>query len=331
MVSSRGIGIRKTSNDFQKVENYQKIAESFFVFDEVQKDSFRPQVLKNSRQGHHSAAYGGLIFSQALAAAEKTVDSVFRPHSVHSYFILNVDTKEPIFYNVRRIRDGRSFATRTVEAVQKEKIAFTLQVSFHVEENEAVSHQSNMPDVLPPEQFMSMREAVPHLKELVEKGEIVPTEPVVRRLKKYDSQVYTAEEDLFEMRCVNLEKYYGLDDDREPRMHFWMRARGDLNDDEKLHRWLVAYNTDSTLISTAVGPHYAKNFMSSMMFSLDHCVWFHRINIRADEWLLFETKSHIAAGGRAFIDGKVWRRDGTLMISVHQEALIRSKGDTSRL
>ncbi|KAF1766112.1 hypothetical protein GCK72_006068 [Caenorhabditis remanei] len=314
-------------SEFKKVENYQNIANRFFDFTEVDKDSFSPATLSNGRQAHHGAAYGGLIFSQAMAAAEKTVEEKFKPHSTHSYFILNVDTKEPISYNVRRIRDGRSFITRTVEAVQKEKVCFVLQCSFHVEEKSSIIHQSEMPKVPCPEVLMSMRDAVPYMKSLVEKGEVTPPPAMLQRLQSYDSKVYSDDLDLFEMRCTNLGNYYGFASDQKPELHFWMRARGDLPNDERLHRWLIAYNSDSLLVSTAVSPHYTNGFMPSMLFSLDHCVWFHKSEVKADEWLLFECKSRIASGSRATIEGRIWRRDGVLIASCQQEALVRSKSD----
>ncbi|CAI2346204.1 unnamed protein product [Caenorhabditis sp. 36 PRJEB53466] len=314
-------------SDFKKVENYEQIAKRFFDFTETNKDSFSPATLTNGRQAHHAAAYGGLIFAQALAAAEKTVEEKFKPHSTHSYFILNVDTKEPISYNVRRARDGRSFITRTVEAVQKGAVCFVLQCSFHVQERDSIVHQSEMPKVPAPEVLMSMRDAVPYMKELVEKGEVTPPPAMLRRLQNYDTQVYSDDQDLFEMRCTNLGNYYGFASDQKPEMCFWMRARGDLSDDERLHRWLVAYNSDSLLVSTAVSAHYASGFMPSMLFSLDHCVWFHRPEVRADEWLLFECKSRIASGARATIEGRIWRRDGVLIASCQQEAIVRTKSD----
>ncbi|CCD64830.1 Acyl-coenzyme A thioesterase 8 [Caenorhabditis elegans] len=327
-ISRRGIMTTvPLKSEFKKVNNFQEIAHKFFDFTELKKDSFSPSTLSNGRQAHHGAAYGGLIFSQALAAAEKTVDEQFKPHSMHSYFILNVDTKEPISYNVRRIRDGRSFITRTVEAVQKDKVCFVLQCSFHVEEKSSIIHQSEMPKVPEPEVLMSMRDAVPYMKELVEKGEVTPPPAMLARLQSYDSKVYSDDQDLFEMRCTNLGNYYGFASDKKPELYFWMRARGDLSNDERFHRWLIAYNSDSLLVSTAVSPHYTTGFCSSMLFSLDHCVWFHRSEVKADEWLLFECKSRIASGSRATIEGRIWRRDGVLIASCQQEALVRSKSD----
>ncbi|EGT56254.1 hypothetical protein CAEBREN_18715 [Caenorhabditis brenneri] len=314
-------------SEFKKVENYEEMAKGFYNFTEVSKDCFSPATLTNGRQAHTAAAYGGLIFSQALAAAEKTVEEQFKPHSMHSYFILNVDTREPISYNVRRIRDGRSFITRTVEAVQKEKVCFVLQCSFHVEEKHSILHQSDMPKVPCPEVLMSQRDAVPYMKSLVEKGEVTPPPAMLQRLQWYDSKVYSDDQDLFEMRCTNLGNYYGFASDQKPELYFWMRARGDLSNDERLHRWLLAYNSDSLLVSTAVSPHYSSGFTSSMLFSLDHCVWFHKSEVKADDWLLFECKSRIASGSRATIEGRIWRRDGVLIASCQQEALVRSKSD----
>ncbi|CAD6193962.1 unnamed protein product [Caenorhabditis auriculariae] len=320
------------NDDFQKVEGFDKIASEFFKFSQPSTDVFQPATLKNVRQGHSTAAYGGLIFAQALAAAEQTVDAKFRPHSVHSYFILNVDTAEPIEYRVRRVRDGKSFCTRTVDAVQKDKTAFILQTSFQVEEPDSISHQSTMPEVPQPHSLMSMRQAIPFVKEMVNKGDYTPSKSILYRLNQYDSKIYSSDSDLFEMRSTNLGNYYGFESDKKPALFFWMRARGDLPEDARLHRWLVSYNTDSILAATALSPHYAaNNFQPSMVFSLDHTVWFHRTNFRADDWLLFETRSHYAGGGRSLIDGRLWHPDGSLVVSCHQEVLVRTRDKKSQI
>lgn len=309
-----------------KVEGFKEMAEELYNLTEVKKDSFSPKILTNPRQSHQMAAYGGLIFSQALAAAQKTVTAKLAPHSVHSYFILNVDTREPLTYDVRRVRDGRSFATRVVDAVQNDKIVFTLQASFHKEEMDYISHQKPMPKVPPPEELIGMRQAVPIVKELVVRDKIKLSQAMHNRLQKVDSVIYSAETDLWEMRPTDIAMYYGLKKDKKPHLSYWMRTRGDLPNDINLHRNLISYITDAVPGSTAITPHNAGHFVSSMMFSLDHCVWFHKADgFRADEWLLYEAVSNRAGGGRAFVDGKVYKRDGTLILSCHQELLIRSR------
>ncbi|CAI5440727.1 unnamed protein product [Caenorhabditis angaria] len=320
------------ASGFEKVANYENIARSFFQFEQNEKDNFRPKIIVNSRQGSHSSAYGGLVFAQALSAAENTVENIYKPHSVHSFFILSVDTKEPIEYKVKRARDGKSFATRTVEAIQKEKTVFVLQASFHVDEPQSIVHQCQMPDVPAPETLMSMRDAVPYMKNMIENGELTAPAAILNRLKKYETQVYTHDEDLFEMRPTNLAKYFGHENDRKPSLYIWMRARGDVDEnDERLHRLLIAYNSDSSMITAATTPHYAEGFKPSMLFSLDHCVWFHRGQMKADDWLLFEVISDVASGSRASSHGRIWSRDGILVASCHQESLIRTKGIVSML
>ncbi|PAV82247.1 hypothetical protein WR25_24503 [Diploscapter pachys] len=315
-----------------KMPQFEQLSNELFELEETQLDVFKPSVLSNSRQNSKKAAYGGLIFAQALAATERTVDDSMRPHSTHSYFILNVDTTQPLEYRVRRIRDGRSFCTREVDAVQNGKAAFSMQISFHKPEPQSIIHQSEMPKVPPPENCIGFRKAIPFLKQKIESGELSPTDSVRKRIQGYDSIVYTSDTDLFEMRPTDIEAYYGISKDARPKMCFWMRTRGDLSSqDSKLHRHLIAYNTDSVLVGTAVRPHYAHNFHPSMLFSLDHNIWFHSPDMRADEWLLYETESSIARDARAFITGRLWTRDGTLLLSTAQEAIIRTRQEPSRI
>ncbi|KIH53140.1 Acyl-CoA thioesterase [Ancylostoma duodenale] len=168
------------------MDDYEDRAKRFFVFEQVEPDVFRTSNLGTLRQGSAKAAYGGLIFAQALAAAENTVEEKLKPHAMHSFFILNVDTSLPVQYHVRRVRDGRSFCTRTVEAVQEGKIAFILQVSFHVFgvtltagsvaiysvqlEPDSAVHQDVMPVVPSWKELKCMSDVIPWLKTEIAEG-----------------------------------------------------------------------------------------------------------------------------------------------------------------
>ncbi|CAL2046231.1 unnamed protein product [Caenorhabditis brenneri] len=287
--------------EFNNVDSYQKLVDEFFELTEIEKDVFSPTTLTSSRQLHPSVTYG-------------------------------VDTRVPVTYHVRRIRDGRSFANRNVDASQNSKICFVLQCSFNVEGGQTISHQSDIPKVPAPEMLMPQKDVVPEMMSLVESGKMKLPFAMQERLEVYDQNVYSNEKDLFEMRCTNLGNYYGFASDYEVKLSFWMKARGELNNDERLHRWLIAYNSDFLLSNCVVTPHYSSGLNATMLLSLDHCVWFHESQVRADEWLLIECESRIANKSRGLIEGRIWTRDGTLIATCQQEVLVRSKeGETSKL
>ncbi|VDN22986.1 unnamed protein product [Cylicostephanus goldi] len=241
----------------ESMENYEERAKSFFVFEQVEPDVFRTSNLSTLRQGSAKAAYGGLIFAQALAAAEETVDEKFKPHAMHSFFILNVDTAIPVQYQVRRVRDGRSFCTRTVEAVQEGKVAFILQVSFHLVRIRYLEIPDTMPDVPSWKELKCLSDVIPYLKNEIAEGRLNVTPAVEKRIKFYESREEAKESDLFETRPADVESYVGIGDEGQSRTFYsWFKALGDLGDCEKLHRYLVAFNTDGTMAGTAFRPHF---------------------------------------------------------------------------
>ena len=247
--------------------------------------------------------FGGQVIGQALIAALRTVED--RPcHSLHGYFLRPGDPSIPIVYEVDRIRDGRSFTTRRVVAVQRGEAIFNMSASFHAQE-EGLSHQAQMPDVPGPdelgsesEMFTANRDALPeHLREMMSRER--PIE--IRRVEPIDF-----------MNPVI----------RPPYQHVWFRARESLPADTSLHQCLLAYASDMGIIGTCTLPH-GKSFMTGLMTaSLDHAMWFHR-PFRFDEWILFAQDSPAAAGSRGFNRGTMYLQDGTLIASVAQEGLIR--------
>ncbi|KAF1766111.1 hypothetical protein GCK72_006067 [Caenorhabditis remanei] len=303
-----------------------------YTFVQIDEDTFRAEYLFHARQNPNGAAYGGLIFSQAFAAAERTVPEEFKPNSVHSYFVSAVIYTIPVIYKVRRIRDGKGFITRTVEAIQKDKTCFLLQVSFHKPEKDGMIHQDVMPKVPKPETLMSMKEAVISTKKLVTEGGLVLKPAMLNRLMKLDNKAYVTNNDMFEARCTNLGNWYGYSSDLKPELCVWMKTRESINDDEKLHRWLLACMSDAILIPAAMSAHFSQGFEDNLHVSLDHCLYFHSHEFRVDDWFLFECKSTVSSGGRAFINGRIWRKDGKLIASCQQEAIIRGKdGQISKL
>uniref|UniRef100_A0A1I7Y5Q5 Acyl-coenzyme A thioesterase 8 n=1 Tax=Steinernema glaseri TaxID=37863 RepID=A0A1I7Y5Q5_9BILA len=301
----------------------------FFEFESLDSDVYRAHHLR-SGSGTHKAAYGGLLFSQALAAAEKTVPSEFIPNALHSMFLLSVTPERPVDYKVRRLRDGRSFCTRVVDAEQDGKVAFTCQISFHIKEEGAVSHSRRMPDVPPPEELLSDVEGCRlFIQEEKDAKREIPKMQLIRMIQRVEE--IEGMETLFEMRPTDLDAYFALKPMVMQTFYFWFKCPRNLPDDPALHRWLACYITDSTLVSAAYRPHVSRGFVPSMMFSLDHNVWIHDADFRADDWMLYEVSSSVAKNGRAFANANFWTRDGRLVMSTTQECLIRSRNSVSRI
>jgi acyl-CoA thioesterase-2 len=251
--------------------------------------------------------FGGQVAGQALVAAGRTVDSDRHVHSLHAYFLRPGDPKIPIIYDVDRIRDGASFTTRRVVAIQHGKAIFNLQASFQIEET-GPEHQYPMPDVPDPETLPTLREALePHAERFPE-----PFLEWIRRERPIDQ------------RSARLPRWLDPEDGvREAEQDVWFKASGKLPDDPLLHDCVVAYASDLTLLDTAVMAH-ARSWDDDrfMMASLDHAMWFHA-PLRADEWLLYHQKSPFAGGARGLAEGFIYREDGTLAVMVIQEGLIR--------
>jgi acyl-CoA thioesterase II len=263
----------------------------------------------HSPQNGWKRVFGGQVVGQALAAACRTVDDVMArpPHSLHAYFLLGGDPKVPIIYEVDRIRDGKSFTTRNVKAIQNGQAIFSMSASFHGSEP-GLSHQFKMPDVPKPE-------ALPNEAELKEK--IYPLLPEAARR-------YYARERPIEFKPVEFSRYLGKRSDTG-RFDIWIRANGRLPDQPAIHQCVLAYASDMMLLDAALIPHGRSVFSEDIMAaSLDHAMWFHR-PFRADEWLLYSQDSPNLAGSRGFSRGLIFAMDGTLVASVAQEGLLRQR------
>jgi acyl-CoA thioesterase-2 len=251
--------------------------------------------------------YGGEVLAQALMAAGRTVDPDRRVHSMHAYFLRLGDPKVPVVYDVDRIRDGGSFTTRRVVAIQHGQAIFNMAASFHKDEPGA-DHSDRMPDVPGPD-------------ELVKLERFPEDEP-----QPLDRQGAPHVVDALDFRPVDGNWNPPMDHRgavRDPDQDTWLRARGQLPDDPLLHACVVAYASDLTLLGTAALPHPLTEAESGiMMASLDHVMWFHR-SFRADEWLLYHVHSPSAAAARGFATGQLFCADGTLAVSVAQEGLMR--------
>jgi len=254
----------------------------------------------------HQRVFGGQVAAQALVAAARTVEADHRVHSLHSYFLRPGDPTIPIIFEVDRIRDGRSFTTRRVVAIQHGKAIFNLSASFQVEEP-GPDHAMGMPEVPAPE-------TVPTVKERVEaKIDKFSDDP--------DALEWLERSTPVEVRHVQ-EPHWLEPTRREPTQDLWFRAAGTLPDDPLLHACVVAYASDMSLIDTATLPHAIGYDTGFMIASLDHAMWFHR-EFRADDWLLYHQVSPSASGARGLAEGYVFRQDGALVVTVIQEGLIR--------
>jgi acyl-CoA thioesterase II len=259
-----------------------------------------------SPKGAVRRVFGGQVIGQALIAATRTVEGVL-PHSLHAYFLLGGDPEIPIVYDVDRIRDGKSFTTRRVVAIQHGRAIFSMSVSFHNDE-EGLDHQMTMPDVPHPDQLPSDAEI---------RAKILPQLPeAVRR--------YYERERPIELRPVDFGRYTGKKLANN-QFNIWMRTTAPLPDDPAIHRCALAYASDMTILDTALLPHQRSIFDRDIMgASLDHAIWYHR-PFRADQWLLYTQDSPNSHGSRGFGRGLIFAADGTLVASVAQEGLMRPR------
>lgn len=262
---------------------------------------FRGQSPEENRQ----RVFGGQVAGQALIAAGRTVDPDRVLHSLHAYFLRPGDPDVPIIYEVDRIRDGRSFTTRRVVAIQHGKAIFNFAASFQIVED-GPDHGDAMPEVADPETLPTMQERFWPYRD------------------KYGPEFaeWSQRERPIDSRPIEVPAW--LDHTpRPPHQDVWIRANGRLPDDPLLHVCVVAYASDLTILDTAMLPH-GSSFTDGefQVASLDHAMWFHR-PFRADEWLLYHQRSQSASGARGIAMGTIFTRVGDLVVTVMQEGLMR--------
>lgn len=249
--------------------------------------------------------FGGQTIAQALVAACRTVEPDRHVHSLHGYFMLPGDTTVPIVYEVDRIRDGGSFTTRRVVAIQHGRAIFSLEASFQRDED-GLDHQFAMPDDVPPPSSLKTQ------RELLEGAEHLPED--IRR--------FWARERPLEIKPVNLDHYTSREK-LPPRQNIWMRTTGPVPAERTVQVAVLAYLSDMTLLDTSTFAHGRAVFDRDLQVaSLDHAMWFHRPH-PLDGWLLYTQDSPSASGARGFTRGAIYSEDGTLIASVAQEGLIR--------
>jgi len=250
--------------------------------------------------------FGGQVAGQALVAAGRTVPPERGVHSLHAYFIRPGDPRVPIVYDVDRIRDGRSFTTRRVVAIQHGKAIFSLSASFQLME-QGLDHADVMPEAAPPEQLDDLKTWARRAGD---------TRASITRMPQP-----------FDLRHVTPPVWAGVRDEARPGEHhrLWLRADGVLPDDPLVHVCVLAYASDLTLLWSVAAGHGHTLGQDVVAASLDHAMWFHR-PFRADDWVLYDCVSPSATGGRGLATGRFFSRDGRLIASVVQEGLVRVRG-----
>jgi acyl-CoA thioesterase-2 len=266
--------------------------------DAIEVNIFRGQSPREDRQ----RVFGGQVAGQALVAAGRTVSEDRVVHSLHAYFIRPGDPSIPLLYEVERIRDGRSFSTRRVLAIQHGKPIFNLSASFQIVE-EGLEHQTTAPEMPDPLSLPDFTETMAPWAELMGDWFERPRP--------------------FDIRYVLPPTMAKQPEPREPKQRIWLRADGELPDTPLLHACLFAYASDMTLLDSTLLPHQL-SWMDRRIFaaSLDHAMWFHRAG-RADDWFLYDMVSPTTQHSRGLAQGSMYDQSGRLLLSVAQEGLIR--------
>ena len=267
----------------------------------IEANIFRGQ----SRDIGSPQVFGGQVLGQALIAANRTVDEARTVHSLHAYFLRRGDVNAPIVYEVDRARDGGSFSSRRVIAIQHGRQIFNMAASFQVSET-GLEHSMDPPDVPGPDGLPDITEVrIPDMEHLPARV-----------------QEFLRHRRPFHFRLVDDFSVEG--EGMRPVKYVWIKALDKLPDDPRLHQAMLAYVSDYELLGTATLPHGRERFLRGelQMASLDHAMWFHH-DCRADDWLLYAFDSPMAAGARGLARGQMFTRDGQLVVSTAQEGLIR--------
>jgi acyl-CoA thioesterase-2 len=294
--------VRAAAPSTPSMQSLQKVIE-ILDLEEIEQNHYRATSPNEGWQ----RVYGGQVIGQAMVAASRTVDADRIAHSLHGYFLRAGDTGIPILYKVDRIRDGHSFTTRRVVAIQNGEAIFAMSISFQVDE-EGLSHQFPMPIVTPADSLID--------------------DDVLRREQAKDWPEEFQEASGISA-AIQMRQVEPLDllhpEVSEPNQVCWMKTREDLPDDQRLHQCVLAFLSDWSLLDTSARPHaisYVQN--NVQVASLDHAMWFHR-PFRADEWLLYAQDSPSAYGARGFNRGLIYNQAGDLVASTTQEGLLRKR------
>ena len=251
--------------------------------------------------------YGGQVIGQALSAARYTVDSQRTVHSFHSYFLYPGDPEQPILYDVETLRDGQSFSTRRVKAMQNGRSIFYLTASYQ-QATEGFEHQNTMPTIPGPEHYTSENEIAAKIAHLLPE----PLKKTFCGERPIEVRPVTV------VNPLNPEKL-------EPKQYLWIKANGPMPDNQLIHQYLLAYASDWGFLVTALQPHGVSLMTPKFQVAtIDHSIWYHR-PFKMDDWLLFAIESPTASNGRGLVRGEIYSRDGTLVASAVQEGVMRFK------
>jgi len=255
----------------------------------------------------YRALFGGQVLGQALAAAQETISPDRFVHSLHSYFLLAGDASKPVIYEVEEIRNGGSFSTRRVKAIQNGKAIFYMMASFQLQEG-GFDHQDTMPETLPPEELSSLYDFFAAHKEILPEAmqeKFLTEKPIeTRPVEQYD---------WFKPEKSN------------PSCKMWLKTNGSMPDNLQIHTCMLAYASDFHFLPTSLMPHGASHLQPNLQIAtIDHSMWFHR-PFKFDDWLLYSMDSPSASNGRGLVKGKIYNRKGELVVSTMQEGVIRQR------
>lgn len=249
--------------------------------------------------------FGGQVMGQALSAAQEFVSPKRSVHSLHAYFLRAGDAKKPVVYEVQNLRDGKSFSTRRVKAIQNGKEIFYMTASFKVYE-EGFEHQDVMPDVPAPEELKSYTDLVFDYQDEIPddiRGKLLTEKPI-------------------ELKPINEFNVYHPEKS-DPQIKMWVKANGRMCDDLRVHTYMLAYISDFQFLPTAMFPHEGSLWKPNFQIAtVDHAMWFHR-PFKCDEWLLYCVDSPSASRGMGLVKGQIFNRNGDLVASTIQEGVIR--------
>lgn len=251
------------------------------------------------------AVFGGQVMGQALSAAKYTLDEDRPIHSFHSYFLRPGDVNKPIIYDVENLRDGKTTSTRRIKALQHGKPIFYMTASFQQSIN-GFEHQAPVPDVAGPNGLLSEEERIRALADYLPvsvKQQLLAEQPIDMRQVNYVNPLQPTP--------------------AEPLRYIWLKAKGTLPDDPRIHKYLLAYAADFNFLPTSLMPH-GRSFWERelQVATIDHSMWFHQ-DFRFDEWILYVIESPRAVGGRGLVQGRFYTQQGDLVATAMQEGLIR--------
>jgi len=276
---------------------------SLLTLETIDKGIYRGQ----SQDLGFRALFGGQVLGQALSAAQETVSTDRFVHSLHSYFLRAGDASKAVIYEVEEIRNGASFSTRRVKALQNGKAIFYMTASFQLQE-EGFDHQDTMPETIPPEELSSLYDFLAAHKEVLPetmREKFLTEKPIeTRPIKQYD---------------------WFKPEKSSSNYKMWLKTNGSLPTNLQIHTCMLAYASDFHFLPTSLMPHGASHWQPNFQIAtIDHSMWFHR-PFSFDDWLLYSMNSPSASNGRGLVRGKIYNRQGELVASTMQEGVIRQR------